>query len=100
MNLDAWLATAERVKEVGAVEIAAGFARADEQTHKEHPCRWRKSKRPSWPSNAAEDYQGRVMEASPERCELVVRTALPVQQIAAIFRSLIYSTDTCNLSIE
>jgi hypothetical protein len=39
VDFNARLTTAESVEEIGAVEIAAGFARADEQTHREHPCR-------------------------------------------------------------
>jgi hypothetical protein len=59
VDVEVWLTPTKGVDEIGAVKIAAGFARADEQTHKEHPCHWRKSKRPSWPPNVAEDYQGK-----------------------------------------
>ena len=42
VDFQARLALPQSVDEIGAVQIAAGFARADEQSHEEHPAVWRK----------------------------------------------------------
>jgi hypothetical protein len=86
VDFDPRLAAAQSVKEVSAVKIAAGFARADEQTHEKASLPLEKEQTAvSGRRTSPKITRGRAMEASPERCKLVVRTALPVQRIAAIF---------------
>jgi hypothetical protein len=47
----------QSVDEIRTVKVAAGFARADEQTHGEHPALENMRGRPSRPSNFAAGYQ-------------------------------------------